>query len=176
MEGAGSIAEEGRGSAGAIPPSLEPVPAKSNSVRVLGRGPAALFMFGCAEGRNEEAWDGSGAQAGGKAALPGRIRLRAWQEAGWEERFPKLPWLGPCFPTPRCDVPQGSSPALAATAAATRSGGDRGAITPFWGRMPLALPFMVPSTRPAHRHCPIAAAKGEEEEEEEEERCRGGDG
>lgn len=52
--------------------------------------------------------------------------------------------------------------------------GTRGAIIPFWGRMRLALAFVVPSTRPAHCHCPVGAAEGEEEEEEEH--CRGGDG
>lgn len=45
MEGAGSVAEEGRGRAGAVPPSPEPAPTKSISACILRRGRAALFIF-----------------------------------------------------------------------------------------------------------------------------------
>lgn len=45
MEGAGSVAEEGRGRSGAVPPSLEPVPGEIHFCMHLRGGWEALFIF-----------------------------------------------------------------------------------------------------------------------------------
>lgn len=103
MEGAGSIAEEGRGRAGAVPPSLEPVPGKIHFYVHPRRRPGC-FIYILALQRKGTKRPGMALPwvAGGwkKSALPGWIQLCARQKDAERERFPELPWLSPCFPVP----------------------------------------------------------------------------
>lgn len=118
MEGAGSVAQEGRGRAGVVPPSPEPLPGeihlRVHPWRRLGHFVYLLVLQSQGMERPGMALLWVGWKIGASRL---DFALCMTREAG--EQFPELPWLSLCSPM-ECDVPWGSS----------HAGGD---IIPFLG-------------------------------------------